>query len=178
MSQVQFVSASCWEEVWVTSLTWTALLLFISAWDVGEIWGKIAIPLFSYHFCPLILSCLQPAWGAIYPPFVRHLPENDDMAETTLVRESVAYPCMNFRKSTVIHTDIHDVWMSAFNLHTSVDIHINIQAGEYIQGYPYKIIYARILMQWYSTMDYYGTWISTNGHQCFYGYQSSNPCFY
>ena len=32
----------------------------------------------------------------------------------TLVLESIAYPYMDFQKSTVIHMDIHDLGMSVF----------------------------------------------------------------
>ena len=35
--------------------------------------------------------------------------------EVSLVRESIANPCMDFKKSTDINMDIHDFWMSVFN---------------------------------------------------------------
>jgi len=45
---------------------------------------------------------------------------------------------MDIQKSTDINMDIHDFWMSSSILHTSVDIHVDIQAK-----YPYKDI-----LQW------------------------------
>jgi len=35
--------------------------------------------------------------------------------EISLVRESIAYPYINFKKSTDINMDIYDFWMSFFN---------------------------------------------------------------
>jgi len=65
---------------------------------------------------------------------------------------------MDFQKSTVTHLDIHDFWMLVFNC-------------PYKRGYPHwypsNDIHARTLM------ELCGTWISTNGYRCFYGYQSS-----
>ena len=63
----------------------------------------------------------------------------------TLVRESIAHPCMCFQKSSDINMDIQDFWMAVFN-------------------YPYKReISTLISMQGHSAMD----------KQCFYGCQSS-----
>jgi len=56
--------------------------------------------------------------------------------------------------------------MSVFNSpFTSLDIHINIQARIFVLGH--------------STMDVHGTWISTNGYQCFILTSVFNySCFY
>jgi len=56
------------------------------------------------------------------------------MSITALLRESIANPCMDFQKSTDINMDIHDFWISPI-IHTSVDIHIDIQARICMQGH-------------------------------------------
>jgi len=58
----------------------------------------------------------------------------------TLVRESIANPCMDFQKSTDINTDIHDFWMSVFNY--------PYKHG-YPHGYPSTDILARIFRNGY-----------------------------
>jgi len=42
---------------------------------------------------------------------------------------------MYLKKSTVIQMDIHDFWMPDFILHTTVDIHIDMQAWISMQGH-------------------------------------------
>jgi len=60
--------------------------------------------------------------------------------DLTLVRESIANPCMDFQISTDINMDIHVFWMSVFDYpYKRNNIHIDIQA--------------RISLQEHSTMD-------------------------
>jgi len=63
-----------------------------------------------------------------------------------LFRESIAYPYMDFQKSTVFNMDIRDFGCQYSIIH--VDITIDIQAG--------------ISMQGHSTMDVREIWMSTN----------------
>ena len=43
-----------------------------------------------------------------------------DIYLLSLVRESIAYPHMDFKKSTDINMDIHDFWMSVLIIHKTV----------------------------------------------------------
>jgi len=59
-----------------------------------------------YHAIPAI-TCFY-SFKKLQPPFFPgQVP--------TLVLESIAYPYMDFQKSTIIHLDIYDFWMSIFN---------------------------------------------------------------
>jgi len=55
--------------------------------------------------------------------------------ETSLDRESIAYPCYGFPKTTVIQIDIHDFWMSVFNSPYKCGYPHDIQAGISVQGH-------------------------------------------
>jgi len=55
---------------------------------------------------------------------------------STLVRESIANPCMDYQKSTDINMDIHDFWMSVFNY-------------PYKRGYPRTDIHTRTFRNGY-----------------------------
>ena len=57
------------------------------------------------------------------------------MVEHTSVRESTAYQYMYFQKFTVIHMDIHYIWMSVFH-------------------YPFKCRYQRRTLKWISARPY------------------------
>jgi len=86
-------------------------------------------------------------------------------------RESIAYPYMDFQKSTDINIDIHDFWMS-------------------VLSYPFKFWYPHLIskegcqckdiLQWifvnnkYSWMDIHVLRILFFNCPCFYGY----PCGY
>jgi len=82
-----------------------------------------------------------------------------DVLWTALVRESIAYPCMDFQKSTDIIMDIHDFWMSVFNY--------PYKCG-YPHWYPSNDIHVRTLCNGYALKINIYEWIYT-----FYGYQSS-----
>ena len=80
--------------------------------------------------------------------------------EGALVRKSIAYPYMDFRKSTVIHLDTHEFWMSLYDF--------PYYKCEYPQWYPSKDIHARTF--------YNGRPWNMNIHErtnVFYEYQSS-----
>jgi len=94
------------------------------------------------------------------------------LALRTLVRESIANPCMDLQKSTDTNMDIHDFWMSVFNYpykhgyphwYPSTNIH----ARTFRNGYPQTInIHKRISMIF---------WISVFNYPCFYGYPFGYP---
>jgi len=59
-----------------------------------------------------------------------------DTLDPTLVRESTANPCMDFQKSTDINMDIRMIFgCQSSVIHTSVDIHMDIQARISLQGH-------------------------------------------
>jgi len=55
--------------------------------------------------------------------------------EISLVRESIAYPYMDFQKSTVINMDIHAFGYQSSIIYARVDIHIDIQSGISMRGH-------------------------------------------
>ena len=63
-------------------------------------------------------------------PFAEWTKEKFQKKQRALVRESIAYPCMDFQKSTDINMDIHDFCMTVFK-------------------YPYKCRYPH----WYPSKD-------------------------
>ena len=70
--------------------------------------------------------------------------------EFSLVRESIANPCMDFQKFLDINMGIHDFLCQSSIIHTSVDIRIDIQV--------------RISLQGHSAMDIRKQCISINGY--------------
>jgi len=86
-------------------------------------------------------------------------------------RESIAYPYMDFQRSTDINMDIHYFYVS---LQLSIKVWISTLISK--QGYPFKDI-----LQWisvnnkYPWMDIYVLWISDFNYWCFYGYPFGNP---
>jgi len=89
-------------------------------------------------------SCAQPSESPAVE-WMKH--------KGSLVRESRAYPHMDFQKSTVITWIAMIFGCQSSILLTSVDIHIDIQTGIYMQGH--------------FTMDVRERWISTNWYPCF-----------
>jgi len=60
--------------------------------------------------------------------------KDNDPIFSSLFREFMAYPYMDFQKFTDINMDIHDFWISVFNY--------TYESG-YPHGYPSKDIHAR-----------------------------------
>jgi len=89
----------------------------------------------------------------------------------TLVRESIAYPYMDFQKSMDTHIDIHDFWISP---QLSISVWISTLISK--PGYPCKDILLWISLNnkdpW---MDIHVLWISVFNYPWFYGYPFGYP---
>ena len=105
----------------------------------------------------------KKASGDLFSPLKK---EKVLVLQQILVPKSIPYACTDFQKSTVIHMDIHDFFISVFNYSCKCGYSVISK-----QGYPSKDI-----LRWMSMKHEYPLlWISVFKYPCFYWYSFGHP---